>query len=222
MKNFNYLLIITFLIFYSFKLFSQNTISVGFSSTLNNSNINFYNNFFPQNLRTDPFSSENFSFIAELKNTKSTGIRIETSSILKGWKENFNSQILINNYRYLNIPVMMTTYFGERALKVNFSVGPYVDFLLNNNSLSISDSYPDKEILFDSNRDNDFGYGLKASSGFSLDYKKHTFLFLVSYLYNFDNLIDVEDKTISIPDISNFRTLQLSLVYLFNFSKDEI
>ena len=33
----------------------------------------------------------------------------------------------------------------------------------------------------------------------------------------FDNLIDVEQKTNLIPDISNLRTLSFSLVYLFNF-----
>ena len=78
------------------------------------------------------------------------------------------------------------------------------------------------EFFFDDRRDNYFGYGIKVSGGFSLDLNKSSFLFLVSYLYNFDNLIDVQQKNNLIPDISNFRTLSFSLVYLFNFTKNEI
>ena len=79
--------------------------------------------------------------------------------------------------------------------------------------------YPSKDIFFNESRDNSFGYGIKASGGLTLDMNKSSFLILVSYLYNFDNLIDVNQKTSMVPDISSFRTLSFSLVYLFNFTR---
>ena len=203
-------------------LYSKNTISIGVVSSYNNSNINFYNNFFPQNIRTSPVSNYNISFISEIKNSKNTGIRIEVSKLKKGWTEDFNSQVINNEFDVLNIPVMMTTYFGSKNLKLNFSLGPFADFYLLNNSNDIKSQFPNKDLFFDESRDNSFGYGIKTSGGLSLDLNKSSFLILVSYIYNFDNLIDVDQKNNLIPDISNFRTLSFSLVYLFNFKKNEI
>ncbi len=203
----------------AFTVYSKNTISVGIMSSYSSSNINFYNNFFPQNIRTNTISNYNFSFISEIKNKNNTGIRIEIAKLTRGWSENFNSQLIINEFDFLNVPVMMTTYFGEKDFKLNFSLGPYAEFQMNNNLKELKSLFPNNEFFFNDERDNTFGYGIKASGGFSIDLNKSSFLFLVSYLYNFDNLIDVEQKTILIPDISNLRTLSFSLVYLFKFNK---
>ena len=215
-------LIIILFLFADYNLYSRNTFSFGFFSSYNSSSINFYNNFFPQNIRTSPVSNYNISFISEIKNSKNTGIRIEASKLKKGWTEDFNSQVINNEFDVLNIPVMMTTYFGSKNLKLNFSLGPFADFYLLNNSNDIKSQFPNKDLFFDESRDNSFGYGIKASGGLSLDLNKSSFLILVSYIYNFDNLIDVDQKNNLIPDISNFRTLSFSLVYLFNFKKNEI
>ena len=43
-----------------------------------------------------------------------------------------------------------------------------------------------------------------------------------SYMYNFSNLISPNYKSDLVPDVSNFNTLSISLVYLFNFTKNEI
>ena len=164
-------------------------------------------------------SSYNLSIFTEIKNQKNTGIRIEISQVKKGWIESYNFDNISNEFDFLNIPIMMTTYFGGKKMKINFSIGPYAEFQINNNSNIIKDMYPNKDIFFDEFRDNSFGYGIKASGGLSLDINKSSFLFLVSYLYNFDNLVDVNQKTSMVPDISSFRTLSFSLVYLFNFTR---
>ena len=202
-----------------YTLYSKNTISIGVMSSYNTSNINFYNNFFPQNIRTNTISNYNLSFLTEIKNSKNTGIRIEVSKLRRGWSEILNSQLISNEFDFLNIPVMMSTYFGEKNVKLNFSLGPYAEIQLKNNLNNLKSLFPDNEFFFDDKRDNLFGYGIKASAGLSLDLNKSSFLFLVSYLYNFDNLFDVKQKTNLIPDISNLRTLSFSLVYLFNFTK---
>ena len=211
--------ILSIFLFYSIKSDCKNNVSFGLSYSLNSSNINFYNNFFPQNIRTESLSSFSLSLFTEIKNQKNTGIRLEISQMKKGWIESYNSDMISNEFDFLNIPVMMTTYFGGGKMKINFSIGPYAEFQIKNNSNIIKDMYPDKDIFFNEFRDNSFGYGIKASGGLSLDINKSSFLLFVSYLYNFDNLIDVNQKTSMVPDISSFRTLSFSLVYLFNFTR---
>ena len=211
--------ILSIFLFYCIPSDGKNNISFGLSYSINTSNINFYNNFFPQNIRTESLSSHNLSFFTEIKNQKNTGIRIEISQVKKGWVESYNSNKISNEFDFLTIPVMMTTYFGGKRMKINFSIGPYAEFQIKNNSNIIKDMYPSKDIFFNESRDNSFGYGIKASGGLSLDVNKSSFLLLVSYLYNFDTLIDVNQKNSMVPDISSFKTLSFSLVYLFNFTR---
>ena len=217
--------IICLLIFFLFSttlIYSQNTISIGLKSSYNSSNINFYNNFFPQNIGTSSFYDFSFSFITEIKNKKNTGIRIEISKMNKGWVGDTNNKIYTSEISYLNVPVTMSTYFGNKKTKINFLLGPFFEYQLSNNSDYLLSEISDLDIYFDDLRDNKWGYGLMISAGLSFNLNKNHFQFLVSYQYNFDNLIDVKIKNALIPDISNFNTLSLSFVYLFNFDKNEI
>ena len=217
--------IICLLIFFLFSttlIYSQNTISIGLKSSYNSSNINFYNNFFPQNIGTSSFYDFSFSFITEIKNKKNTGIRIEISKMNKGWVGDTNNKIYTSEISYLNVPVTMSTYFGNKKTKINFLLGPFFEYQLSNNSDYLLSEISDLDIYFDDLRDNKWGYGLMTSAGLSFNLNKNHFQFLVSYQYNFDNLIDVKIKNVLIPDISNFNTLSLSFVYLFNFDKNEI
>ena len=216
MKN-----IICLLIFFLFEItsiYSQNTISVGLKSSYNSSNINFYNNFFPQNIKTSSFYNYSFSFITEIKNKKNTGIRIEISKMNKGWVRDNNDNNYISQISYLNVPVMMSTYFGNKKTKINFLLGPFFEYQLSNNTEYLLNQISDLDIYFDDSRDNNWGYGLMASTGISFNVNKNYFQFLVSYQYNFDNLIDINTKNALIPDISNFNTLSISFVYLFKFT----
>lgn len=94
------ILLILFLNSSIFTLFSKNTISIGVTSSYNSSNINFYNNFFPQNIRTNTISNYNLSFLTEIKNSKNTGIRIEISQLKRGWSEILNSQFISNEFDF--------------------------------------------------------------------------------------------------------------------------
>ncbi len=218
----NIICLIIFFLFNTTLIYSQNTVSVGLKSSYNSSNINFYNNFFPQNIGTSSFYDYSFSFITEIKNKKNTGIRIEISKMNKGWVRDTNNNIYTSEISYLNIPVTMSTYFGNKKTKINFLLGPFFEYQLSNNSDYLLSEVSDLDIYFDDLRDNKWGYGLMTSAGLSFNLNKNHFQFLVSYQYNFDNLIDVKTKNALIPDISNFNTLSLSFVYLFNFDKNEI
>ena len=204
------------------KLFSQNNFSLGFKSSYNYSNINFYNNFFPQNIKTNSLKTFDYSFVAEIKNLKNTGVRLEVSKKTKGWSQiDDNNHIINNEFTYVNVPIMMTTYFGKGNSKLLFSIGPFADFLIENNS-GTNNTFSGLDFGFDEERDNTFGYGIIVNTGLSFDFDKNSFQLLVSYNYNFDNLIDVDSKSSTIPDISNFNTISISFVYLFNFLGNEL
>ena len=132
-----------------------------------------------------------------------------------------NHSFLISAYIFLdflkNKSEKLYAYLGKSRSKILFSIGPFFDFLLDHDSeYSLFDE--DENIIlgadYNSLRDNEFGYGLMASAGISFDFNKNKLQLISSYQYNLDNLIDVVEKTSKLPDISNFNTFTLSLVYL--------
>ena len=216
--------IISFLFLYN-QSYSQNSFSIGIKSGYSSSNIHFYNNFFPSNIKTNPLNSFNYSFISEIQTRKNVGLRFEISHQKKGWKQEFlDGQFYHSTINYLNIPILMNAYVGKSKSKLLFSIGPFFDFLLNHDnaySLLDEDANTILDVDYNSLRDNEFGYGLMASAGISFDFNKNSFQLLTSYQYNLDNLIDVNIKSPDIPDISNFNTLSISLVYLLNFKSSK-
>ena len=42
---------------------------------------------------------------------------------------------------------MMTTYFGEKNFKLNFSLGPYAEFQLNNNLNELKTLFPNNDFF---------------------------------------------------------------------------
>ena len=216
--------IISFLFLYN-QSYSQNSFSIGFKSGYSSSNIHFYNNFFPSNIKTNPLNSFNYSFISEIQTRKNVGLRFEISHQKKGWKQEFlDGQFYHSTINYLNIPILMNAYVGKSRSKLLFSIGPFFDFLLKHDnaySLLDEDANTILDVDYNSLRDNEFGYGLMASAGISFDFNKNSFQLLTSYQYNLDNLIDVNIKSPDIPDISNFNTLSISLVYLLNFKSSK-
>ncbi len=212
-----FFLTISFLFLYN-QSYSQNSFSIGFKSGYSSSNIHFYNNFFPSNTKTNPLNSFNYSFISEIQTQKNVGLRFEISHQKKGWKQEFlDGQFYYSTINYLNIPILMNAYVGKSKSKLLFSIGPFFDFLLNHDnaySLLDEDANTILDVDYNSLRDNEFGYGLMASVGISFDFNKNKLQLISSYQYNLDNLIDVVERTSELPDISNFNTFTLSLVYL--------
>ena len=212
-----FFLTIFFLFLYN-QSYSQNSFSIGFKSGYSSSNIHFYNNFFPSNTKTNPLNSFNYSFISEIQTQKNVGLRFEISHQKKGWKQEFlDGQFYHSTINYLNIPILMNAYVGKSKSKLLFSIGPFFDFLLNHDnaySLLNQDINTILDADYNSLRDNEFGYGLMASVGISFDFNKNKLQLISSYQYNLDNLIDIVERTSELPDISNFNTFTLSLVYL--------
>ena len=217
--KFSFLLFLILFYFQTNKLYSQNSFSLGIKSNYSSSNINFHNNFFPSNIKTNTLESYGLSFISEIQNDKNIGLRIEFSKATKGWNQEFlDGQFYKSKTTYINFPILMNAYLGKSNTKVLFSLGPFFDFLLNHTkefNLLLENQESIFNADYSSTRDNKFGYGLMLSGGISLDINRNKIQLLSSFQYNLDNLIDVVEKSIDLPDISNFNTFTISLSYLF-------
>ena len=121
-----YLISILFFLLTSNNLLSQNSISLGIKSSYNSSNINFHNNFFPQNIKKSSINNINFTLVTEILNQKKTGIRIEISKLKKGWAydeiNNINNTYYSSEFEFVNVPFLMSTYFGKKKSKYKFCI----------------------------------------------------------------------------------------------------
>ena len=68
---------ILFFLLTSNNLISQNTISLGIKSSYNSSNINFHNNFFPQNIKTSSINNINFTLVTEILNQRKPELELK-------------------------------------------------------------------------------------------------------------------------------------------------
>ena len=225
-KNFNnnkLIILLFFLMIFlnSRNIFSQKNISLGIKSGFSQTGINLQNNFFPIIIETSKLNSYNYSLISEIMNKNNIGIRLEINMIKKGYFQNFLSgEKLFSKLNYINFPFLLHYYFLDKKQNLYFNLGPYFEYLLNVNSQSIPSSLNASEVyFFDKKQDNKLGYGLKFSFGLSTLIKMNKIQLDFSYMYNFSNLISPNYKSDSVPDVSNFNTLSISLVYLFKFNK---
>ena len=157
-------------------------------------------------------------------NKNNVGVRLEINMVKKGYFQEFSSgEKLFSKINYINIPFLLHYYLLDKKQSVYINLGPYLEYLLKVNSQNIPSSINASEVyFFDEKTDNKLGYGLKLSIGLSTLIKMNKIQLDFSYMYNFSNLISPDYKSDLVPDVSNFNTLSISLVYLFNFTKNEI
>ena len=62
----------------------------------------------------------------QILNQKKTGIRIEISKLKKGWAfdeiNNINNTYYSSEFEFVNVPFLMSTYFGKKNLNINFAL----------------------------------------------------------------------------------------------------
>ena len=225
MTRHKFIILIFFLVmvFYSKNIFSQKKISLGIKGGFSQTGINIQNNFFPVIIETSNLNSYNYSILSEIMNKNNVGVRLEINMVKKGYFQEFSSgEKLFSKINYINIPFLLHYYLLDNKQSVYINLGPYLEYLLKVNSQNIPSSINASEVyFFDEKTDNKLGYGLKLSIGLSTLLKMNKIQLDFSYMYNFSNLISPNYKSDLVPDVSNFNTLSISLVYLFNFTKNE-
>ncbi len=226
MTRYKFIILIFFLVmvFDSKNIFSQKKISLGIKGGFSQTGINIQNNFFPVIIETSNLNSYNYSILSEIMNKNNVGIRLEINMVKKGYFQEFSSgEKLFSKINYINIPFLLHYYLLDNKQSVYINLGPYLEYLLKVTSQNIPSTINASEVyFFDDKRDNKLGYGLKFSIGLSTLMKMNKIQLDFSYMYNFSNLISPDYKSDLVPDVSNFNTLSISLVYLFNFTKNEI
>jgi len=123
-------------------IFSQKKISLGIKSGFSQTDINLQNNFFPIIIETSKLNSYNYSLISEIMNKKNIGIRLEINMIKKGYFQKFSSgEKLFSKLNYINFPFLLHYYFLDKKQNIYINLGPYFEYLLNDDESSPNSFY---------------------------------------------------------------------------------
>lgn len=155
------------------------------------------------------------------------GLQIGLTYNQKGWKQTFTTDEPSYKVQldYIELPIEALAYFGRRNLKFFFTVGMYMDYMVQ----AVKDAMPDTTNLggaefytYDKDRgDHKFGYGVKVSTGFQRDFPIGTFHVDFYGLYTVTSLFNSTDFSNRLPDLSNQWQIGFTVAYLIPFGKME-
>lgn len=144
----------------------------------------------------------------------------------KGWKQTFPTDEPAYKVEmgYVELPLDALAYFGRRNLKFFFTVGMYLEYLVNVKK----DPEPDLDNLggaefytYESDRDRKFGYGVRISVGAQRDFSIGTFHIDFFGMYSVSSFIRSDDFSNRLPDLSNHWGAGFTVAYLIPFGKME-
>ncbi|XOV94174.1 MAG: hypothetical protein ACFHWX_05595 [Bacteroidota bacterium] len=154
------------------------------------------------------------------------GLQSGVNLVNKGWKQTFptDEPPYATRLTYLEFPAEALIYFGHKKTKPFFSLGFYLEHLINvekgqNPNLSNigqTDFYP-----YEESRDRTFGYGIRIGLGIFRDFKFGTFQLDGFASYGFRDILNYGSFDTGIPDLSNTYVLGFSVAYLISFGELE-
>lgn len=152
-----------------------------------------------------------------------TGLNYE----MKGWRQVFDTDEPTYHVKmdYITLPLEAIIYAGKRKTKVFWTLGVFIEELINVDK----DPTPDLDNLggqefytYESSRDRDFGYGIRVSAGVHRDFSFGA-LHLDGYIsYSASSFIRTDDFSDRLPDLTNHYQGGFTLAYLIPFGKLEI
>ncbi|WP_258104336.1 PorT family protein [Marinoscillum sp. MHG1-6] len=125
---------------------------------------------------------------------------------------------------YLQLPMEAAINFGRGKTKTFFTIGWYLDYLVDVNK----SADPDPVVLEDnridfytyqSDRDRKLGYGVRFSVGGQRDFSFGAIHIDAFATYNVSSVLDHKSFKTGIPDLTNLYTVGFSLAYLVPFGK---
>lgn len=145
----------------------------------------------------------------------------------KGWAQDFPDTD-IEKYKvklsYVQLPMEAVINFGRGKTKTFFTLGWYLEYLVNVNKAET----PDLETLddfgidfytYESNRDRKIGYGVRVSLGGQKDFSFGAIHLDAFITYNISSVINHQEFKTLVPDLSNLYTVGFSIGYLIPFGK---
>lgn len=153
---------------------------------------------------------------------KNIGLQVELNYTQKGWTQLFDpgTPKFTTDLDYIEMPMYMNVYIGEKKLRMFFNLGIYAEYLIRAKASALPadtqgyDFYP-----YDSSRDRKFGYGMIAGGGFYRDFGFGTLMIQGAFSYGISNVLDPITEDSGIPDLSNLLTSSFSVGYMIKLGK---
>ncbi len=156
-----------------------------------------------------------------------SGLQFSVNYVQKGWRQNFlnNEPPYSAEMSYIELPVEAIGYFGNKNnyfITLGFYFEYLVDYQLDEPPTLDENSPPDRSLVggqdfytYEPDRDNEVGYGGRASGGIFREFPFGMLHLEGFFAYSISNFMDAGDLTTRTPDISNLWTAGVSLGYLF-------
>lgn len=163
-------------------------------------------------------------FTNKRSNGLNAGLQISALYMQKGWKQQFPTEEpdYVSEMNYLEIPAEAVIYGGRGKVKLFFTLGMYLEYLLNLHQ----DPNPDTDNIgfadfytYEENRDKKLGYGGRGSLGIWYESSVGTFQLEGFFTFSISNMIDYGSFDTRIPDLSNHFAGGVSVSYLIPFGK---
>ena len=164
-----------------------------------------------------------FKFLPAPRNVfLKSGLQFSVNYVQKGWSQVFltNEPKYKARMNYIEVPIEGVGYFGRKN-KYFVAAGFYMEFL---QSYSLADDPDDTNlggqdfVTYIPSRDNEVGYGVRASGGVFRDFSFGQLHLEGFFAYTISNFINPGSLLGDIPDISNLWTTGVSLGYLFSLN----
>ncbi len=156
-----------------------------------------------------------YGLIFSYTDKKYVGIQLEINYVTKSWEENpIGDYIFAAKLDYIEIPMLTTLHFGNR-FKFFFNFGPYLSFLLKEESSHDVAVESDYFAYYENRIPRKGDFGMTGGAGFRLQTKIGLFQTEARYTFGFQNLYDSQKSNL---DYSNMTTIGVYLSYQFSFS----
>ena len=165
-----------------------------------------------------------------------SGLQMSINYIQKGWKQNFlnDEPTYKAQMSYIEIPIEGIGYFGRKnryfitagfffefLYNTSLDENPTFDTIVNDATVTVIPNQVGGQdfYTYEGDRDNEVGYGFRASGGIFRDFLFGQLHLEGFFSYTISNFIDPGSLLSDIPDISNLWTTGVSLGYLFPLKK---
>ncbi len=153
------------------------------------------------------------------------GLQLGLNYSLKGWRQTFLTdeptyQIKLG---YMQLPAEAIVYAGRKKTKYFFTLGVFLEQMMS----ATKDPDPDLENIgngvdfytYEKDRDNEFGYGGRVSSGLQRTFGFGTIHLDGFIMMNISNVFNPPSYSSGVPDLSNQYVVGFTVAYLIPFGK---